>query len=102
MISFDSNTIARLWQDLQEEAISLLDKKLERVFNDFDVDGNGILDRSELSKAYAQAGLTVTEADLSQAIKVLDINRDGLIDFKEFKAISVRSQMIDGVPRERR
>ena len=62
---------------------------LEKVFKQFDLDGNGTLDYDELSAAYEAAGRDISGSNLKKIIKTLDTNGDGVIDFEEFKAIAV-------------
>jgi len=57
------------------------------VFNTFDTDGSGFLDRNELANAFNnfRGGLTAEEID--QLIADADTNGDGKVSFEEFVAL---------------
>jgi len=57
------------------------------VFNTFDMDRNGFLDRNELANAFNnfKGGLMVEEID--QLIADADTNGDGKVNFEEFVAL---------------
>ena len=72
-----------------------MDGSLEVAFKQFDLDGNGTLDKDELAAAFKAAGQEISEDNLRKAIKMLDTNGDGVLDLEEFKAIAVKVQMLD-------
>eukprot|EP01043_Picozoa_sp_COSAG02_P076033 COSAG02_NODE_15957_length_1125_cov_7.075980_1_plen_275_part_10 len=55
-----------------------------RAFETVDFDGGGTIDASELSVLAKQIGLSLTEAELADAIKQMDADGSGEIDFEEF------------------
>jgi calcium-dependent protein kinase len=67
------------------------EKNLKAAFDMFDQDGSGSIDKSEIIKILTNTdeGSPVqkiaTEKAINDAIKQIDINGDGKIDFKEFK-----------------
>ena len=73
----------------------MLDGSLEEAFKQFDIDGNGSLDKDELSEAYNAAGMPISAESLTRCMKLLDTNGDGVIDLEEFKAIALKVKMMD-------
>ena len=65
---------------------------VESVFNTFDTDGSGQISRKELSEALnslaAEAGVPQpTEEEVSEGMKGLDTNKDGLLSQDEFSTL---------------
>ncbi len=64
------------------------DKKFENelkiAFNKFDKDGSGSIDKQELADLSKELGSELTEEQLQNALKDLDLNGDGVIDIDEF------------------
>ena len=60
---------------------------LKETFDGFDNDGNGTIDREEVKAIMNKLGLDPRERDLDKMIANIDINKDGLIDFDEFKQL---------------
>ena len=60
------------------------ENEVKKVFNRFDLDGNGYIDRDELAALSLKLGHNLTEDELNRAVKDLDLNHDGTIDFEEF------------------
>jgi calmodulin len=56
----------------------------KQIFNHYDKDGNGTLDSVELSKFMADLGEPLNDAELDEALKILDKNGDGKIQIEEF------------------
>ena len=54
------------------------------AFNKFDKDGSGSIDKDELADLSKELGAELTEDQLTNALKDLDLNGDGVIDIDEF------------------
>ena len=52
-----------------------------------DVDGNGAISRKELSDAAAKSGFTITEKQVEEIFKEIDLDEDGKVNFEEFKKV---------------
>lgn len=62
--------------------------KLETIFKQFDADGNGTLDHSELKAAFEAAGRPADDETIAAALTKLDTDGDGVVSMEEFKAIA--------------
>lgn len=60
--------------------------EIEKVFNQFDANGDGKISVAELGEALKAQGITVMPKDLQRVIEDLDSDRDGFISVKEFAA----------------
>jgi hypothetical protein len=54
------------------------------IFDVFDEDANGFIDRKELVKLFAMLGQSMREKDLHKLMKTVDLNTDGIISWPEF------------------
>ncbi|XP_064597363.1 uncharacterized protein LOC135463846 [Liolophura sinensis] len=57
------------------------------LFDIFDADGNGIIDRGEITRVMKNLGVTVNDEDLTEMLREADINGDGQIDKTEFEKL---------------
>ncbi|PKU69759.1 calmodulin-like protein 7 [Dendrobium catenatum] len=62
---------------------------LETVFATFDSDGDGFISKVELVESLKRLGLTATGDEVRSMMEKADTNNDGLIDFNEFKELSL-------------
>jgi len=62
------------------------DSAIRQVFDDFDVDGNGTLDREEVRSACVKLGKVLTREELDAAMYEMDVDCSGTVDFAEFLA----------------
>ena len=63
---------------------SLFKDEVEPAFKKFDKDGSGAIDKDELGQLMKDLGSELDDAQLTEALKDLDLNGDGVIDTKEF------------------
>ena len=61
------------------------EKELWQLFRSIDRDNSGRLDKSELSSAFGRAGVAVSNARLDRFFEYIDKDRDGLIDYDEWR-----------------
>lgn len=59
--------------------------EIKQVFDEFDADGSGQIDKDEIRKVCERLGVEVSEADIADLIKSADDNGDGKISFAELK-----------------
>ena len=60
-------------------------KDLEKIFKLMDKDGNGTLDKEEVSQGYAEHfGIEMTEEQVNAMFDAVDIDGNGCIDYTEF------------------
>ena len=52
------------------------------VFQRFDVDGDGTVERSELAQGLKQIGEKVSDGDLDAMMELMDVDGDGTIDYR--------------------
>jgi Ca2+-binding EF-hand superfamily protein len=60
---------------------------LKALFDAFDEDGNGGLDKREVLKVMRNWGLDLSPEELDAAWPTFDTNGDGLVDFDEFRKL---------------
>eukprot|EP00966_Prymnesium_polylepis_P238252 5510285-Prymnesium_polylepis.1 len=89
----NKRTARRKSRDLQDEMACKLDAMLETAFKEFDLDGNGTLNKDELSAAFEAAGRPMSAKHIEKAIAAIDKNGDGVVDMDEFKQIAIRGSM---------
>ena len=58
--------------------------KLRQIFRDLDKDNSGYLDREEIALLAKRSGVELTDAQLDEALTVMDKDGDGIVDFPEF------------------
>lgn len=66
-------------------------KELRKQFDMYDKDGNGEIDRDEARELISSAGLTPTTEQVCETIRSMDINRDGKIQWEEFRSAVERA-----------
>jgi nanoRNase/pAp phosphatase (c-di-AMP/oligoRNAs hydrolase) len=71
-------------------------ERLRSSFDEKDLDGNGYIDRKEMSKALVASGIIATEGTVLNFMQSIDTNLDGLVDFDEFVAFAsnVKSSLV--------
>ncbi|XP_025090778.1 neo-calmodulin-like isoform X3 [Pomacea canaliculata] len=63
-----------------------METEIRELFRSFDRNHDNTICAGELGKVLRCLGMNVSEADVQQIIKELDKNRNGKIEYKEFKA----------------
>lgn len=61
------------------------DDDVKQVFEQFDADNSGFIDKAEIQKVCEALGVEASSADIEDLIKAADDNGDGKISFDEFK-----------------
>lgn len=69
---------------LREAYKDIRDKNVEPAFSKFDKDGNGTIDKDELSRLSEDLGQPLDQTQIDLAMRDLDMNNDGVIDLDEF------------------
>ncbi|KAL6064364.1 hypothetical protein QOT17_010942 [Balamuthia mandrillaris] len=62
----------------------LSDDDLKQMFQEFDRNGDGVIDEEELRLAIASFGLPASSADVRRLMNLIDLNQSNDIDFSEF------------------
>ena len=65
-------------------------REVKKAFDSFDLDHNGFIGVGELRTIYTAIGEEVTDAELDEMIKMVDIDGDGQCDFSEFQKMIFR------------
>lgn len=82
--SLDFDEFQALYKELLEKEPVNPRALLEESFKVFDMNGDGRIDRSELSFALTSLGEPLTEREAADLISQLDADGDGKIDYSEF------------------
>jgi len=65
-------------------SVTTMEGPLLQAFKQFDKDGNGFIDASELKKTMRELGQNLTDDEIESMMKEADTNGDGKIDYQEF------------------
>ena len=57
------------------------------AFRLFDQNSDGVIDEDELKCVLNKLGIEANDKEIHEMIVVADLNKDGKVDFSEFKAI---------------
>ena len=87
-INFKKTTMTLIASRIPEQDVI----HLRQVFSTFDKNGDGRLTLDELREGIRKIkGAHLTDAEVEQAMKVLDSNKNGFIDYTEFIAGCMQS-----------
>jgi len=64
--------------------VACREARLRRLFLDFDKDGSGVIDRSELDKVFEELGQDFTDDELQRMIGLADQDASGTLNYEEF------------------
>ena len=64
--------------------IKELKTQINQIFNTFDKDGSGTIEKTELKAVCAELGIEMGNAEVSNMMEELDLDRNGVIDKEEF------------------
>jgi len=59
-------------------------KDVQEAFKKFDMNGDGSIDREELTKALTSCGQNFTQQEINVIFNEGDVNKDGSVDYEEF------------------
>ncbi|KAI4348595.1 hypothetical protein L6164_009303 [Bauhinia variegata] len=81
----DINEFGALYQTIMDEKDD--EEDMREAFNVFDQNGDGFITEEELSSVLASLGLRhgKTIEDCKKMIKNVDVDGDGMVDYKEFR-----------------
>jgi hypothetical protein len=84
----DANNAAAAIYERVEKMMTKYDEiytnEVKSAFDRFDKDGSGAIDKTELSQLSLELGHPLNDEQLEKALKDLDLNKDGVVDLKEF------------------
>uniref|UniRef100_A0A8R1DF00 EF-hand domain-containing protein n=1 Tax=Caenorhabditis japonica TaxID=281687 RepID=A0A8R1DF00_CAEJA len=72
----------------QGEVGEIREDDLKGIFREFDLNGDGFIQREELRAVMQKMGQSPTEDELDAMFQAADKDRDGNIDFEEFLVIA--------------
>ena len=73
---------------MSEEDAEMVKTGLRAMFEKHDVDGNGVLDRTEFRKCLSETELGLERRDIQALMALADANEDGGVDYEEFIELS--------------
>jgi len=85
-----SDTIMRTKKnmDMDEHDDTFTEDAIEKAFTMFDLDKNGYIGVAELKHILIMMGEHISDEEVDMMISMLDLNGDGQVSFKEFKAMA--------------
>lgn len=69
------------------------EREARQAFKIFDIDGDGLIDASEVRLTMKNLGEVLTDEDVSAMMFAADKNKDGKIDFQEFLSVVRRKKV---------
>uniref|UniRef100_A0AC35U5D5 Calmodulin n=1 Tax=Rhabditophanes sp. KR3021 TaxID=114890 RepID=A0AC35U5D5_9BILA len=71
-----------------QEVAEIKDEDLRAIFKEFDLNGDGFIQKDELNQVMTKMGQAPTEEELLAMFNAADKDKDGNIDFTEFLSIA--------------
>ena len=65
---------------------------MRRIFNTFDVDGNGSIDKGELKQIFAEMGKVFNDTEIEKMMSIADEDDSGTLEYEEFITAMFGSQ----------
>ncbi|KAL9058245.1 MAG: hypothetical protein Q9162_001844 [Coniocarpon cinnabarinum] len=66
------------------------EEEMRQAFKVFDKDGSGTLSKAEVREVMRSLGENITEEELDEMMREVDLDKSGTIDFKEFMQLMSR------------
>lgn len=57
---------------------------MRRVFNTFDKDGSGAIDKGELKEVFQMMGRVFSDEEIQKMMDIADTDSSGLLEYEEF------------------
>lgn len=70
---------------MEDQEAANLEQHIKQMFDDFDKDKDGSIDRSELELALRSLNLDFTQGDIEAYMEQVDRSKNGAISYEEFK-----------------
>ena len=70
---------------MEDQEAASLEQHIKQMFDDFDKDKDGSIDRSELELALRSLNLDFTQGDIEAYMEQVDKSKNGAISYEEFK-----------------
>lgn len=70
---------------MEDQEATSLEQHIKQMFDDFDKDKDGSIDRSELELALRSLNLDFTQGDIEAYMEQVDKSKNGAISYEEFK-----------------
>ena len=74
--------------------------ELREAFKEFDKDSDGHITKEELASVMSSYGNVISSTDLDIALKSVDIDGNGVVDFKEFLELMEGNTLVESVDAE--
>lgn len=84
--------VDKVGKDVMADKEGKLKVKIQAIFTEFDLDGDGGIDENELRQGMAALGVTLNDDEVRKLLTDADADGDGSIQVEEFEAV-VREQI---------
>lgn len=73
-----------------EERRKAFEREARQAFKVFDINGDGVIDKNEITSTMINLGEQLSPSDIDAMIKIADKNGDGKVDYNEFIEVLTR------------